>query len=162
MRGNLGTRLRKLDSGEYDLLVLAAAGLIRLDLAHRIAAYLPFEVCVPAPGQGIVAVETRADDSSTRNLLTRISNTAVSAALRSERALATALGGGCEVPLGAVATVDADGLNLRAVVASPDGSQMIRAQARAPVVKASALGERVARDLLADGAEILLTNLDHP
>ena len=161
VRGNLGTRLRKLDSGEYDLLVLAAAGLVRLDLAHRIAACLPFETCVPAPGQGIVAVETRTDDSSTRNLVTRISNTAVSAALRSERALATALGGGCDVPLGAVATVEADGLNLRAVVASPDGSQLIRAQARAPVAEASALGERVARDLLADGAEILLANLDH-
>ena len=162
VRGNLGTRLRKLDAGGYDLLVLAVAGLVRLDLAHRIAVRLPFDACVPAPGQGIVAVETRVDDAATREVLARIGDTAASAALRSERALVTALGGGCQVPLGAVATVEGGGLNLRAVVASPDGAQVIRAQARAPVAEASALGERVARDLLADGAGILLAALDHP
>ena len=82
VRGNLGTRLRKLDAGNYDLLILAAAGLIRLELAHRITTYLPFEVCVPAPGQGIVAVEARSDDVRTNRVLLRVTDAAASAALR--------------------------------------------------------------------------------
>ena len=102
IRGNVDTRLRKLDSGETDALVLACAGLKRLGLAARISAPIPVEVCVPAPGQGIIAVETRSDDERTRSAVGRLNDAAASVALAAEQAVVATLGGGCQLPLGVV------------------------------------------------------------
>jgi hydroxymethylbilane synthase len=104
IRGNLDTRLRKLDEGGHDALVLAAAGLRRLGFADRISYALPAAACVPAPGQGIVAVEIRGDDARTREFVSRLDDPAAGAALAAERALVEALGGGCQTPVGALAT----------------------------------------------------------
>ena len=156
VRGNVGTRLRKLDAGDCDLLVLAVAGLERLNLAHRISMPLDPAVCLPAPGQGIVAVETRAGDADTGAALAAIDDRAARAAFTAERAVVTALGGGCQVPIGALAEADGDLLRLRALVASLDGSRRLRRDATMPADAAQALGAAVARDLLADGAGPIL------
>ena len=156
VRGNVGTRLRKLDAGDCDLLVLAVAGLERLGLAHRISMPLDPDVCLPAPGQGIVAVETRAGDADTGAALAAIDDRAARAAFTAERAVVTALGGGCQVPIGALAEPDGERLRLRAMVASLDGSRRLRREAAMPADAAQALGAAVARDLLADGAGPIL------
>jgi hydroxymethylbilane synthase len=158
IRGNLDTRLRKLDAGEYDALVLAAAGLRRLGFASRIALRLPAAACVPAPGQGIVAIEIRASDNgAVRQAVAGIDDPAAHAALDAERALVAALGGGCQTPVGALASpVDEDMLELVAAVISLDGSRALRAHGRAPRREAAALGARVGASLLADGAGEIL------
>jgi hydroxymethylbilane synthase len=157
MRGNLDTRLRKLDTGACDALVLAAAGLQRLGFASRISVALPVGACVPAPGQGIVAIEARADDEPVRRVVALNSDRAAETALTAERAFVEALGGGCQTPVGALATVGDDGLlELVAVVVSVDGARAIRASARAPQADAVRLGVDVARQLLAEGAEEIL------
>ena len=156
IRGNVGTRLDKLDAGGFDLLVLAAAGLVRLDLAARIAVRLPFDLCVPAPGQGIVCAEYRSADEEVRRLLSPIVDRDASAALEAERALVATLGADCQVPLGGVATVSGDDLLLRGVVASPDGTRLLRRDARGSVTTPAALGAEVAGGLLAGGAGPLL------
>ena len=156
VRGNVGTRLRRLDAGDYDLLVLAAAGLERLGLADRISLRLDAEVCLPAPGQGIVAVETRADDADAAAALAAVDDPAARAALTAERAVVAALGGGCQVPIGALAEPAGDRLRLRALVASPDGSRRLRREATMPAAAARALGAAVADGLLADGAGPIL------
>jgi hydroxymethylbilane synthase len=157
IRGNLDTRLRKLDGGDYDALVLAAAGLHRLGFASRISLALPASACVPAPGQGIVAIEIRADDDEVRRAVARIDDPAAAAALQAERALVAALGGGCQTPIGALASpVDGNDLELVAAVVSIDGSRAIRGHARGPRRDAAALGARVGAQLLADGADQIL------
>lgn len=156
IRGNVGTRLDKLEAGGFDLLVLAAAGLVRLNLAARIAVRLPFDICVPAPGQGIVCAEHRCDDGEMRDLLSAIADRDASAALEAERALVTALGADCQVPLGAVTTVAGDDLFLRGVVAAPDGARLVRHEASGSLAGAADLGARVAAGLLAGGAGPLL------
>src|SRR5262245_24934284 len=128
IRGNLDTRLRKLDEGQYDALVLAAAGLRRLGYTTRISMVLPIDVCVPAPGQGIVAVETRTDDDPTRESIRPIDDRAARLALTTERAVVAALGGGCQTPIGALASLDGESIELVAVVAAVDGSRLIRAR----------------------------------
>src|SRR5262249_1203942 len=133
IRGNLDSRLRKLDAGEYDALVLAAAGLRRLGFASRISLTLPPSACVPAPGQGIVAVETRAGDPATRRLVDPIDDPEARLALDAERAVVEALGGGCQTPIGALATSQpGDAIEVIATVVAPDGSRALRAQARGP------------------------------
>ena len=156
IRGNVGTRLDKLEAGSFDLLVLAAAGLVRLNLAARIAIRLPFDLCVPAPGQGIVCAEYRSDDGEMRDLLAAIADRGASAALEAERALVTALGADCQVPLGGVTTAAGDDLRLRGVVASPDGAKLVRHEARGSTAAPAALGAKVAAGLLAAGAGPLL------
>ena len=160
IRGNLDTRLRKLDAGDYDFLVLAAAGLRRLGFAFRISLALPPEACVPAPGQGIIAIEVREDDNRVRQFVTPITDANAEAALNAERALVEALGGGCQTPIGALATPGADGwLDLIAVVVTLDGDRAIRASGRAPVTEARLLGQRVAAQLIADGATEILESV---
>ena len=160
VRGNVDTRLRKLDAGEQDALVLAAAGLRRLGFAARISLTLPADVCVPAPGQGIVAIETREGDTATRDVVSRISDADAAAALDAERAVVEALGGGCQTPIGALATmVDRSSLELIGVVASLDGSRVIRATARASVADANELGLRVGQELMAKGANEILAQV---
>ena len=156
IRGNLDTRLRKLDAGEYDVLVLATAGMRRLGFAHRISATLPVNVCVPAPGQGAIAVEIRADATGARAVVERTDDPASMAAVRAERALVTALGGGCQVPIGALAEPGDDDLTLYALVTSLDGSRAVQREDRGPMTDPVVLGERVAEGLLADGAAEIL------
>jgi hydroxymethylbilane synthase len=162
IRGNLDTRLRKLDEGVHDALVLAAAGLRRLGFASRITLTLPAAACVPAPGQGIVAIEIRDGDDDTRRSVVRIDDRAAGAALKAERAVVEALGGGCQTPIGALATPeDGDMLQLVAVVVALDGSRAVRGQARGPRERAAALGASVGAQLLADGAGDILADAHH-
>ena len=157
VRGNLDTRLRKLDSGEYDMLVLASAGLRRLGFGARISASVSIEDCVPAPGQGIIAIEIRSNDARTRDAVARVNNEDASCALEAERALVAALGGGCQMPIGAIAVpAGADGLEMHAVVASLDGSRIIRYKEMGIRREATALGRQVAEHLLKHGAADIL------
>ena len=156
VRGNVGTRLNKLDKGNYDLLVLAAAGLKRLGFLHRISAFIDENACVPSPGQGIVAIETRADDHSVRDRLAAINNSETRAALEAERAVISALGGGCQLPIGALASSRGQQLHLQAIVASLDGSQLLRCELAMPIQSARELGLKVAHNLLEDGAGRIL------
>jgi hydroxymethylbilane synthase len=160
IRGNLDTRLRKLDGGEHDALVVAAAGLRRLGFATRISLALPCTACVPAPGQGIVAIETREDDERTRRTIGRIGDPVAGAALNAERSLVAALGGGCQTPIGALASSIDDGdLELIATVVSIDGSRAVRGSARGPQRDAVAIGGRLGAQLLADGADEILADV---
>jgi hydroxymethylbilane synthase len=157
IRGNLDTRLRKLDDGQHDALVLAAAGLSRLGFAGRISMRLPVGACVPAPGQGIVAIETRANDDTVRESVAQISDSFAEATLVAERAVVESLGGGCQMPVGALATVeDETMLDLVASVIALDGSRVVRSHARAPLADAAALGARVGARLLHEGASEIL------
>jgi hydroxymethylbilane synthase len=157
LRGNLDTRLRKLDDGEHDALILAAAGLRRLGFASRISLALPPSACVPAPGQGIVAIEIRAGDERVRRAAAIVDDASAAAALRAERALVAALGGGCQTPIGALASpVGDDEIELVAAVVSLDGGRAIRGRARGARDDAAALGARVGAELLANGADEIL------
>jgi len=159
IRGNLDTRLRKLDEGAHDALVLAAAGLRRLGFADRISYALPAAACVPAPGQGIVAVEIRGDDARTREFVSRLDDPAAGAALAAERALVETLGGGCQTPVGALATlIDDDTIELVAAVIALDGSRAVRERGVGPRSDAAALGARVGAALLAQGADQILAD----
>ncbi len=160
VRGNVDTRLRKLEEGRYDALVLAAAGLRRLGFGERISFTLPADVCVPAPGQGIVAIETRVDDTRTRDFIARIDDADAAAALCAERTLVEALGGGCQTPIGGLASlVDASTVELVGAVASLDGRRVVRATARANRTDAYDLGLRVGRELMAKGAGEILAEV---
>jgi hydroxymethylbilane synthase len=162
IRGNLDTRLRKLDEGAHHALVLAAAGLRRLGFAARISFALPVEVCVPAPGQGIVAVEVRAADTPLQRLLGTIDDEGSAAALTAERALVEALGGGCQTPVGALASpAEGDTLSLVAVVVALDGSRAVRGQTHGPRAEAADLGARLGAQLIADGADEILADARH-
>jgi hydroxymethylbilane synthase len=156
IRGNVDTRLNKLDSGEFDALVLACAGLRRLGFAARISAAIPIELCVPAPGQGIVAVEARADDEDVRARLGAIHDARAATALAAERAVVAALDGGCKLPLGAIA-VHADGdLEMHGVVAALDGRRTIRHVVRGSAQRPDEVGAQLADALARDGARELL------
>ena len=156
IRGNLDTRLRKLDFGEFDAIVLAAAGLTRLEHAARISAYLPADVCVPAPGQGIIAVEIRSGDTRTRDAVGQINDRPSGAALIAERAVVRRLGGGCQMPIGAFAQIDGESLRATGIVISIDGDRAERADAVGSVADADAIGVRVAEQLLVQGAGAIL------
>lgn len=160
VRGNLDTRLRKLDTGEFDALVLAAAGLKRLGQDARISAALPPQACVPAPGQGIIAVEIRSNDGRMRALVEQIDDRVSAAALAAERAVVTRLGGGCQMPIGAYAAASAGGLSLSAIVVSLDGERAARAEAGGPLSEAESIGTRAAERLLAEGAAEILADVE--
>jgi hydroxymethylbilane synthase len=160
IRGNLDTRLRKLDAGEFDALILAAAGLIRLGHQRRISAALAPDACVPAPGQGIIAVEVRSDDATTRGIVCTIDDPVAAAALTAERAVVTRLGGGCQMPIGVYAVASESGLVLTAVVVSVDGARTARTETRGPIADAELVGARAAEQLLADGAADILADVD--
>src|SRR2546425_5587107 len=159
IRGNLDTRLRKLDAGEFDAIVLASAGLRRLDRAARISATLPIPACIPAPGQGIIAVEMRSGDDSLGRLLARIDDRSAAVALTAERAVVRRLGGGCQMPIGAYAAVRQSTLDLTAVVVSLDGARAVRAEASGSADEALALGAGVAERLLEQGASEILSDV---
>jgi hydroxymethylbilane synthase len=160
IRGNLDTRLRKVDEGQFDAIVLAAAGLRRLGFAARISMTIPAEACVPSPGQGIVAIEIRADDEATRRTVARIEDPMAAAALRAERAVVERLGGGCQTPIGALAMPSGDDeLDVVGAVVALDGSRAVRAAARGPREDAVALGTSVGEQLLAQGADEILEDV---
>ncbi|MGH9372666.1 MAG: hydroxymethylbilane synthase [Vicinamibacterales bacterium] len=156
VRGNVDTRLRKLDQGGYDVLVLASAGLRRLGLGERISASIPTHDCIPAPGQGIVAIEIRSDDTKARDSVRAVHDATAATALEAERAVVEALGGGCQLPLGAFAVIREATLELQAIVCLPDGSRAVRARAAGPATAATTLGTRVADELASEGAVAIL------
>lgn len=159
VRGNVDTRLRKLDEGQYDALILAAAGLRRLGLAHRISASLPVEISTPAPGQGALGLEARADDEQTLALLAKLNHAESSVCVEAERALMDAVGGGCSVPLGAYARVRGDRLELLAILAAADGKRLVREMREGSLSDPVALGRAVAEKLLATGGREILDSL---
>ena len=159
IRGNLDTRLRKLDAGDYDALVLAAAGLRRLKHEHRISVPLPPDTCVPAPGQGIVAIEIRSDDTRMRELLSAIDDADAAAALQAERAVVERLGGGCQMPIGAYAEMSGATIRVSAVVISLDGAHVVRTEAVGAMSDPSAVGIDAANRLLNGGADAILAEV---
>lgn len=159
IRGNLDTRLRKLDTGGYDAIVLAAAGLKRLGHDDRISVSLPVPACVPAPGQGIIAIEMRSEDAAVRSLLSAIDDLPARCALDAERAVVTQLGGGCQMPIGAYASVSGEEIEIVAVVLSLDGARAVRAEAHGRTHTAAAVGRAAADDLLAQGAADILATV---
>lgn len=159
LRGNLDTRLRKLDEGQYDAIILAAAGLTRLGLGERIRAVLPAEESLPAAGQGALGIECLAARADLIAALQPLADADTSACVRAERALARALAGSCEVPLGAYAEVRAGVLWLRAFVARPDGSEIVRVEGEGSVEAPEVLGGALAEQLRARGADAILADI---
>jgi hydroxymethylbilane synthase len=156
LRGNVETRLAKLDRGEYDAILLAAAGLKRLGLAARIRSLLSPEESLPAPGQAALGIECLAGDAELRHLLAPLEHAASSACVRAERAVSLALGGSCTIPLGAYAELHGARLRLRALVAAPDGARTARVECEGPAAEPEALGAQAAAELRARGAEEIL------
>jgi hydroxymethylbilane synthase len=158
LRGNVNTRLRKLDENEYDAIILASAGLLRLGFAQRIAQRMGHADSLPAGGQGAVGIEMRSADSGVRDLLQPLHDEATARCVTAERAMNRHLNGGCQVPIASYAEFTDGGkqLLLRGLVGKPDGSQILRAQAIAPAETAEQLGVQVAEDLLSQGAAAIL------
>ena len=157
LRGNVNTRLSKLDEGGFDAIILAAAGLLRLGLEERIAEYIPPEVCLPAAGQGALGVEMRVGDERCAALLAPLEDAAASCCVRAERAVSARLQGGCHAPMAAFAEYCGAGeLHLRALVGHASGGGILRAEARGPHDAPETLGAKAADDLLAQGAGEIL------
>ncbi|MBL8393301.1 MAG: hydroxymethylbilane synthase [Candidatus Accumulibacter sp.] len=156
LRGNLDTRLRKLDAGEYDAIILAAAGLIRLGLAQRIRSLLTPEQSLPAPGQGVLGIEVCAQQAGLIALAAPLNDAMTAHCVRAERAFSRALGGSCQVPLAAYAVPDAAGLWLRGWIATPDGRQMVAGELRGAAPDDEAIGCRLAQQLCDRGAAAIL------
>ncbi|NQV68524.1 MAG: hydroxymethylbilane synthase [Pseudohongiella sp.] len=159
LRGNVGTRLGKLDAGEYDAIILAAAGLKRLELGDRIKQRLAYSECLPAGGQGAVGIECRSQDLETLKLIDCLHHNETAAVVVAERAVNARLQGGCQVPIAAFAELEGEVLHLRALVGNLDGSRIIRSEIRGDVHQAEQLGLTVAEDLLSQGAEEILAAL---
>ncbi len=157
LRGNVNTRLAKLDAGDYDAIILASAGLIRLGFSERIAQALPVETSLPAGGQGAVGIELRSADTRIADLIAPLHDQKTAQCVGAERALNTRLQGGCQVPIAAYAIEEPDGqLWLRGLVGRSDGSEILRAEARADQADCEQLGIGVAEDLLSQGAGEIL------
>ncbi len=159
LRGNVQTRLGKLDAGEFDAIILASAGLKRLELEDRIAEAMDDTISLPAGGQGAVGIECRTDDERVMALLAPLNHTETAARVSAERALNKRLQGGCQVPIACYATLDGDSLYLRGLVGSDDGQTMIRTEITGPAANAEQLGIQAAEDLLAQGAGEILANV---
>lgn len=159
LRGNVGTRLSKLDNGDYDAIILASAGLIRLGLADRIASFIDVEQSLPAAGQGAVGIECRTDDVQVHTLLAPLADAETTYCVRAERAMNNHLQGGCQVPIGGYAVLQQGQLYLRALVGDIDGSRIIRAEGKSAVENAEVLGVQIAEQLLAQGADKILQTI---
>ena len=159
LRGNVDTRLRKLDDGEYDAIILACAGLQRLGLGDRITETLQMPDWLPASTQGIIGLQCREDDGYTRSLIGPLADSDTMVVASAERAVAQVLEATCQVPLAAHAVLDNGMVRLKAMVSSPDGKQAIRAEGEAAAEDAVALGEKVAADLLINGAGVIIASL---
>ncbi len=159
LRGNVNTRLRKLDDGEYGAIILAASGLKRLGFDERIKNYLEPEQSLPAIGQGAIGIETRESDEVVKDLLAPLADADTTKRVLAERAMNETLNGGCQVPLAGYAVLEGDQLYMRGLVGEPDGSKVLRAERRAPADDAVALGVQIANDLLDQGAGEILAKL---
>ncbi|GAA5093162.1 MULTISPECIES: hydroxymethylbilane synthase [Paenalcaligenes] len=162
LRGNLDTRLAKLDAGEFDAIILATAGLKRLGLAERIRSSIAIDDSLPSAGQGALGIETHADRQDLQAWLAPLVCQASTYRAQAERAVTRVLGGSCQVPLAAYAEIEGDQLWVRALVAEPDASVVYRAEARGPLASAEALGQQVGEDLLQQGADEILARLSIP
>jgi hydroxymethylbilane synthase len=160
LRGNLDTRLRKLDEGQFDAIVLAAAGLHRLGLGERIKAVLPPTECLPAVGQGVLAIETRADDTEMLALLTRLDDAEARTCVTAERKFLAVIQGGCQVPVGVFGLMEKGQLILAARILSLDGIRCVEGKIAGAPIEAAELGETLARRLLADGGREILAELE--
>ena len=159
LRGNVGTRLKKLDEGQFDAILLAAAGLKRLGLGARIKSLLSVEDSIPAAGQGALGIEIRSDQAGVAAMLVALNHPATAACVRAERQVSRVLGGSCQVPLGAHATLQGDTLHIAGFVANPDGSQFIHDVAAGDMSDPEAVGQLLADKLLAQGARAILDAL---
>lgn len=162
IRGNVDTRIRKLrESDEYDAIVLAMAGLQRMGLGEEVTEIIAPEVMLPAPGQGIIAIECREDDVETMGILRAINHRETEYQAISERAFLLRLGGDCNVPVGCYALLSMDSINLRGIISSPDGKVIIKKEANGPVDEALELGGQLAELILDDGGDKILEELSH-
>lgn len=159
LRGNVNTRLAKLDAGEYDGIILAAAGLIRLQMQDRIKQQIPAEISLPAVGQGAVGIECRNDDFELIALLEPLNHRETATRVTAERAMNARLNGGCQVPIGSFAQIINNTIHLRGLVGSTDGQTLLQASASAPLSEAVSLGQQIAERLLEQGAGEILNAL---
>lgn len=159
LRGNVDTRLKKLDAGLYDAIILAAAGLERLGYHDRVAQLLPQKYCLPAVGQGALAIETCANASETRELLAFLNDTPTKIATDAERAFLGLIEGGCQVPVGVHALVKADTVTVEAIIASLDGKTVLRDQICGPAAEAAALGAALGQKMLSAGGQEILADI---
>lgn len=156
LRGNVNTRLKKLDNGEYDAIILASAGLIRLEMPERIREFIEPEVMLPANGQGAVGIECRTDDETIKALLAPLGCEETRIRVIAERAMNRALEGGCQVPIGSYAVLENDEIYLRGLVGAIDGSEILTSEVRGKHADAQTLGNDLAQQLLSDGADKIL------
>ena len=168
LRGNVNTRLKKLDEGQYDAIILAAAGLIRLEMSERIAQYIEPEEMLPANGQGAVGIECRTDDDTIKTLLKPLECNHTRIRVLTERAMNKALEGGCQVPIASYSVISEDGkeIHLRGLVGAIDGSELIESDIKGPVSQGEELGHSLAQELLSRGAdrilkEVYATSINH-
>jgi hydroxymethylbilane synthase len=159
LRGNVDTRLRRLDEGELDAILLACAGLERLGIAHHVTEQLDLELSLPAVGQGVIGIECRADDARSRAALAALHHPESFTRLTAERAFAATLGGSCHSPIAAHASLDGGTLTVRGFIGAPDGSETYRDQVSGPAAEAERLGSELATRMQAAGAEVLLERL---
>ncbi|MCP4391047.1 MAG: hydroxymethylbilane synthase [Gammaproteobacteria bacterium] len=159
VRGNVNTRLAKLDAGEFDAIILAASGLQRLGFDQRIRAAIAPEECLPAIGQGVLGIEIRSDDDELRQLIAPLGHAETTLRITAERALNQTLNGGCQVPIAGYAVLEQDQLFVRGLVGEPDGSEILRAEVRGHSDQAHELGVELAQQLLAQGADRILSRL---
>lgn len=159
LRGNVDTRLRKLDEGQMDAIILAAAGLERLGHADRICEIIPTTVCLPAVGQGALAIECRSDNKEVREMLAFLNDLPTKQATDAERAFLGLIEGGCQVPIGVHAEVENDNVKIEAVIASLDGSKVLRNNITGPAVNAADLGRKLGQQMLAEGGEQILADI---
>ncbi len=156
LRGNVNTRLAKLDDGQYDAIILAAAGLIRLEMPERIAEFIAPEVMLPANGQGAVGIECRLDDERVKALLAPLEHKLTRIRVLAERAMNRALEGGCQVPIGSYAVIENNEIYLRGLVGAIDGSKILHGDIKGSINDGEALGNSLAEQLLAAGADVIL------
>lgn len=159
LRGNVDTRLRKLDEGQMDAIILAAAGLERLGHADRIREIISTTVCLPAVGQGALAIECRSDNKEVRDMLAFLNDLPTKQATDAERAFLGLIEGGCQVPIGVHAEVENDNVKIEAVIASLDGSKVLRNNITGPAVNAADLGRKLGQQMLAEGGEQILADI---
>jgi len=159
LRGNVNTRLAKLDAGEFDAIILAAAGLRRLGFEDRIRTAIEPEECLPAIGQGVLGIEIRSDDAELRELIAPLAHAETGLRITAERSFNQALAGSCQVPIAGYALLEGDQIYLRGLVGEPDGSEILRAERRGSSVRARELGQELAGELLRLGADRILARL---
>ncbi|HCX88334.1 MAG TPA: hydroxymethylbilane synthase [Gammaproteobacteria bacterium] len=159
LRGNINRRLARLDAGDFDAIILATAGLVRLQMQERIRQIIAPEVMLPAVGQGAVGIQCRLDDDETSRLLSPLDHPATHLRVRAERAVNAELGGGCHVPIGAYAEIQGEQLSLCGLVGRPDGSEVLFAAAEGQLADPEAIGRALAEDLLSQGAQTILQSV---